>query len=166
MNKRYGLRKMSRQFFSRIWPVISLAALMLLQPSYTQCAEKESKGPTVITSKRFFADKKASFAVFEGSVIAKNEEMTLYSDKMKVYYNKEGDINEIIAEGSVKLLKDGGVITSSFAIYNAPEQKITFTGEPRAVEGGNIVTGSRMIYLIDEERSIVENSKVFLEGSK
>jgi lipopolysaccharide export system protein LptA len=45
----------------------------------------------------------------------------------------------------------------------AAEQKIVFTGNPRAVEGSNVITGTKMIYLIAEDRSIVENSKVFLE---
>ncbi len=41
-----------------------------------------------------------------------------------------------------------------------------FTGEPRAVDGENVVTGSVMTYYIGEDRSFVEKSKVFLKSKK
>jgi lipopolysaccharide export system protein LptA len=145
---------------------LSLALLLIHLPCGLSAAGQRIKGATVITSERLFADNKANFALFEGSVIAKNEEITLYSESMKVYYTEEGDVSRIIAESDVKLVSESGVVTSGHAVYDAAERRITFTGEPKAVDGSNVITGSRMIYLVDEDRSIVEDSKVFLEEEK
>ncbi len=125
----------------------------------------ETKGPVVITSSTLTADNKARTALFEGSVVAKTETMTISSDKMRVYYTEGGRITKIEAGGNVKLIKGKRVITSDEATYFADEEKVVFTGQPKAVEGNNMVTGTKMIYLMKDDRSIVENSKVFMERS-
>ncbi|MFN3481086.1 MAG: LptA/OstA family protein [Thermodesulfovibrionales bacterium] len=122
-----------------------------------------SKGPVVITSTTLTADNKARTALFEGSVIAKSENMTLYSDSMLVYYTETGKITKIEATGHIKLIKGERVITSDSAIYLAGEEKVIFTGEPRAMEGSSIVTGTKMTYFLNDDRSIVENSKVIIK---
>lgn len=121
-----------------------------------------SKGPIVITSMTLTADNKARTALFEGSVVARSENMTLYSDKMLVFYTEAGKITKIEAEGHIKLIKGDRVITSESAIYLSEEEKVIFTGEPRAMEGNSVVTGTKMIYLLKDDRSIVENSKVII----
>lgn len=122
-----------------------------------------SKGPVVITSTTLTADNKARTALFEGSVIARSENMTLYSDKMLVYYTETGKITKIEATGHIKLIKGERVITSDSAVYLAEEDKVIFTGEPRAMEGSSIVTGTKMTYHLKDDRSIVENSKVIIK---
>lgn len=124
------------------------------------------KGPIVITSARLSADANSNTAIFEGSVVAKTDDLTLHSDKMTVFYSPEGDVESIDAEGSIKLVKGSRVLTSKRAIYDAMEATITFTGEPMAVEGPNVITGTKIIYLINEDRSIVHNSKVYIEQGK
>ncbi|MDX9714774.1 MAG: LptA/OstA family protein [Dissulfurispiraceae bacterium] len=125
-----------------------------------------SAEPVVITSSTLSADNKARVAVFEGSVVAKKGEMTMFSDRMTVYYSDEqsgSSITKIDSEGHVKVIKGDRVITSRAALYLAePDERIIFTGEPRASEGQNVVTGTKMTYFIKDDRSIVENSKVFI----
>jgi len=125
------------------------------------------KGPIVITSATLSADNNARTALFEGSVVAKTEEMTLYADKMLVYYAEQtGNVTKIDADGRVKLIKKDLVVTSKAAIYFADEEKIIFTGEPKAVDKGNVVTGTKMIHMLKDDRSFVENSRVLLENKK
>lgn len=142
-------------------------------PLFTESAlaeVKKSKEPTVITSQMLTADNKAHTALFEVNVVAKKGEMTLFADKMLVYYSEEkgtSNIKKIDAEGNVKLIKGERVVTSKFAVYYAePEEHIIFTGEPRASEGENVVTGTKMTNFMADDRSIVENSKVFLAERK
>ena len=67
---------------------------------------EQIKGPILITSQTLLSDDKARTALFEGSVVAKTENMTIYSDKMLVYYAEgTGNVTKIVAEGSVKLVK-------------------------------------------------------------
>jgi lipopolysaccharide export system protein LptA len=142
-----------------------LCGVVSLSGSPSSCQERliESKGPIVITSSTLNADNKAHTALFEGSVTAKTETMTIYADRMLVYSSEGGKITKIEAAGHVKLIKGERVITSEEATYFADEDKVVFSGQPKAVEGTNMVTGTKMIYLMQEDRSLVENSKVFME---
>jgi lipopolysaccharide export system protein LptA len=149
--------------------LLFLPLLLMLLLSAFLCApcegadELTGKGPIVITSDKFSAEGKANIAVFEGNVVAKTGDMTLRSDRMTVKYSGDGRVEEIEAEGQVSLVKGDRVITSGKAVYVGEGRKIIFTGQPRAAEGENVVTGSRMTYMIDEDRSIVEDSKVFIK---
>ncbi|MEW6067082.1 MAG: LptA/OstA family protein [Nitrospirota bacterium] len=128
---------------------------------------KKIKGPIIITSEKLTADNQNYSALFENSVIAKASDITIYADRMRVYYHKDtGAVTKIDAEGRVKLIKNERVITSRKATYYAEEEKVVFTGEPQAVEGENVVNGKKMVYFLIEERFLVEGSKVFLKNEK
>jgi len=151
--------------------VICIMALCLvgshfLSPTLAQEKLTETKGPTTITASSLTADNRARTALFEGSVVAKNDAITIQSDRMLVNYAEEGKVTKIEATGHVKVIKGERIITSDAATYFADEEKVIFTGQPRAMEGGNVVSGTKMIYLVREDRSIVENSKVFIENRK
>lgn len=144
--------------------------LLSAAPSSAEEKKAAAKEPTVITSQTLTTDNKAKTALFEVNVVAKKGEMTMFADKMLVYYTDEkgaNNIKKIEAEGNVKLVKGARVVTSRFATYFAePREHIIFTGEPRASEGENVVTGTKMTYYMNDDNSVVENSKVFLVERK
>ncbi len=154
---------MSKPFF-----IISL--FLMLTCSVVASAEEQKikvKGPITITSATLTADNKSHTALFEGRVIAKTAEMTIYSDKMLVFYNEgTGDVTKIEATGNVRLVKGTRIVTSQNATYYADEDKVVFTGDPRALDGENVVTGSVMTYFIGDDRSYVEKSKVIMKNKK
>lgn len=143
----------------------SLVIFFLLSASVFSAEEgKKIRGPIIITSKTLTADNKAHTALFEDSVAARTIDITLYADRMLVHYDKDtGNVTRIDAEGAVKFIKENRVITSQEATYYADGEKVIFIGEPRAVEGENVVTGRKMTYLMNEDRFLVEGSKVFLK---
>lgn len=148
---------------------ISNLLILLIVSTHVFSEEKTQriKGPLTITSEMLIADNKAHTARFERSVIARTTDMTLYADRMLVFYDTDsGDVKMIEAEGNIKLLKGTRAIISQKAIYYANEEKVTFAGEPRATDGENVVTGSKITYLLNEDRYIVENSKVFIRKQK
>jgi len=143
--------------------------IVLLLSSYGFAAEQEKriKGPVIITSEMLKADNKARTALFERSVVARSTDITIYADKMLVHYEEgSGNVTQIDAEGKVKVTKETRVITSREAVYYAADEKIIFTGDPRAVEGENVVTGKKMTYLMNDDLFLVEDSKVFLKNKK
>jgi len=170
MGNKTEARTQNREYrLKKIFLIVFLSVLCLLSSVFCLFAQEKksaSKEPTVITSELLTADNKAKTALFEKSVVARKGEMTLFADKMLVYYSEEkgsSNIKRIDAEGNVKLIKGERVVTSKFATYfSEPEEKIIFTGEPKATEGENVVTGTKMIYFMKDDRSIVENSKVLL----
>jgi lipopolysaccharide export system protein LptA len=149
--------------------------LLITFPVRIHAAEGGQAEPTVITSNTLITDDSAKTALFEGSVIATKGNITIYADKMLVHYfeqkggkrkDTEGNvrIRQIDMEGNVRIIKGERVITSSSAVYFAdPEERLVFTGDPRATDGESLVTGSRMTYFTKSDRSVVENSKVFMK---
>jgi len=153
-----------RHFVSNLCHCGGVLLLVFLLSS-TGFAEEAKKiqGPVVITSQKLAADNKTHSAVFEHSVVARTPDMTIWADLMNVTYDSvTGNVTRIDAQGNVRVMKEKRVITAREATYFSGEEKVVFTGEPRAAEGENVITGKTMTYLMKEDRFIVEGSKVFI----
>lgn len=148
---------------SNVLIIIFLTLIHISAISVTAAEEK----PIVITSQTLIADNKNNIAIFEGSVVAKSEDIIIYSDKMEVSYNNyQGNITKIRAYGNVRAHKNERVIFSKEATYLGQEEKIVFTGQPKAVEEENVITGTEIIYFFKEDRTIVKDSHIVLKKSK
>ena len=146
---------------------VNIFFLILAALAIAEEPSKKIKGPITVTSETLTADNKQHTALFEKSVIAKTADMTIHADWMLVYYREEGgDVTKIEAKGDVKVYRDAKVITSKEATYFADEEKVVFTGSPRAIDGQNVVSGTKIIYFTKDDRSIVENSKVILKNKQ
>jgi lipopolysaccharide export system protein LptA len=146
---------------------ILISLILFFSFSSATAAEKAEKTPIVITSQTLTAESNNKTAVFEGSVVATKEDLTIYSDKMTVFYdNSESKIRKIYAVGNVKAHKNERVIFSDEATYMENEKKIIFTGNPRAVEGENVVSGTQITLYLEDERAYVEGSRVILQDQK
>jgi len=117
-----------------------------------------------ITSRTMEADNRAHRAVFSGDVVADMEGTRIQSEQMEVFYNGEsGQVERILCSGEVKVIKDARVILADEATYSGEEEKITFHGSPRIMEGENLVTGSTIVYYPKADRLIVEDSRVYMQ---
>ena len=120
------------------------------------------KEPVEITSKRLTA--RNGKAVFEGNVVVKQGDARLSADWMEVEYSGKGAIENIHARGNVLLKQDGREISSSEALYYRDRGTVVFTGNPVARAKTSTISGSRMVYFIEDGRSVVENSKVIIRN--
>ncbi len=144
--------------------IFSFLMLFLSLPLFAIDNQNTQK-PIIITSETLTINKKENQAFFKGSVVAKKDNVTIFSDNMLVNYDETGTkIKTIEASGNVKVLKDTRTILADRAVYIAEEDSITFTGEPVAMDGKNMIKGDKIIYYISEDRSVVSNSKVFLKN--
>jgi lipopolysaccharide export system protein LptA len=126
-----------------------------------------TNSPIVITSQQLIADNKNNTAIFEGMVVARTEDILIYSDRMEVSYdNSLGKISEIRASGDVRVQKDNRSIFSEEAVYIGKDEKIIFNGEPRAVDGENVITGTQIIFYLKDDRTIVKGSRVVLKNKQ
>jgi len=147
--------------------IISIFFLFLPIQSSAENQKANIKGPITITSETLTADNKAHTALFEKNVVAKTTNLTIQADKMLVFYKEDGgDVTKIESTGNVKVLKEDRIITSKAATYYADEEKVVFTGEPRAMDGDNVVSGTKIVYFMTNDRFFVENSKVILKSKK
>ncbi|HDZ62592.1 MAG TPA: lipopolysaccharide transport periplasmic protein LptA [Nitrospirae bacterium] len=123
--------------------------------------------PIVITSQTLTVDSKNNTAVFEGGVVAKTGDIVIYSDKMEVSYSDvQGKITSIHASGKVRVHKEERAIFSEEAHYSGVEEKITFTGAPKVVDGENMISGSEIIYFIEDDRTVVRESRVIIKQTE
>jgi len=121
--------------------------------------------PIVIRSRTMEADNPNGKAVFEGDVVAETEGGILHSDRMVVFYAEgSGRLARIESSGSVRLVREGRVIRADRAVYLEERREIEFTGNPKILEGENLVLGSRILYYPDADRLVVEDSRVYMEG--
>ncbi len=142
--------------------VLTLAGVLFAEPE-----KPKVKGPITVTSEPLLADNKANTALFEKNVIAKTPDMSMHADRMLIFYRENGgEVTKIEASGNVRLFRENRAITANNATYYADEDKVVFTGDPRAIDGDNVVTGTKMTYFIKEDRSQIEHSKVFLKNRK
>ena len=156
---------MSRPFFIvnfvLIILILHIAAFAIDLPG------NAGKKAVIITSQSLTADNKNHTAIFEGSVVAKTGGITMYSDEMTVFYdNSESKIKKIHAIGNVRVLKNERALFSEEATYFEDEGKIIFTGNPKAVEGENVITGTQIIFYLKDDRAVVEGSRVILQNKQ
>ncbi len=154
---------MSRPFF-----IVNIILLILATPVtgfVADIIDEPAKEPVIITSQTLIADNKNNTATFAGSVIAKTGELTMYSDKMTVSYDDSAKtISKIHAIGNVKVNKGASALFSDEAVYFNAEEKIIFTGNPKVVQEGNVITGREIIFYLKDDRAVVEDSRVILQN--
>ena len=129
--------------------------------SFAQSAPEPRKGstnlPITIKSNDLTADNKGKKAVFTGKVVAKQGDVTIFCDKMTVYYGiTQGDVDKIEAEGNVRIVQENRTGSAARAVYESREGRITLTGDnPKVMQGTDTVSGKIITYFLDDDRSTV-----------
>lgn len=119
--------------------------------------QTSKKEPIFITSDRMEMDRKKNTITYNGRVVAVQADMTMRSEVLTAHYNPDmKQLREVIAEGKVHVTQGERVATGSKAVFNGKDQTITLTGDPVVREGNNQVSGSRIIFFIEQDRAIVE----------
>lgn len=115
-----------------------------------------SQQPITVRSSHLTADNRSKIAIFSGKVVAKQGNVTIFSDKLTVYYGDTQDkVEKIEADGNVRIVQENRVGYGNHAVYENDAGRITLTGKPRVMQDNNTVTGKVITYLIDDERSTV-----------
>jgi lipopolysaccharide export system protein LptA len=121
-----------------------LVVFFLLIPVCVFSKEEGKKDPIVVTSKMLTIDNENNTAVFEHSVVAEAPELTLYADKMYIFYNQDTrTITRIDALGGVKVIEKDRVITADKATYYARDERVIFKGDLKVVEEKRIISGEK-----------------------
>jgi lipopolysaccharide export system protein LptA len=119
-----------------------------------------SRAPIDITSDNVEANQKQNKVTFNGNVIAKQEDTTLYANTLIIFYDQNTKkLKEIMAIGNVKIVQSDRRATGQKVTFHQDENKVILDGEAVVREGENVIRGERVIFYVDEERSIVEGGK-------
>jgi lipopolysaccharide export system protein LptA len=166
-------------FIRRRFPIA--ATLLILGVSLfflgsAEAADAESAPadqPISITADMMEADDAKKMILFTGNVVTKQEDILLTCDEMRVYYRPvdpdaggddqnqlggETEIDYIEASGNVKITRGDQVAEAQNALYEAQKKPrtIILTGEPRVWRDKDYLTGKRIVYYLDQNRSVVE----------
>lgn len=111
--------------------------------------------------------------LFTGNVDARQADVRIQSDKMTVFYTtaekgKKQEVKRIRCEGNVEITKGEWLGTGKTMNYLAKDRKIILSGNAKAWQDTNLVTGNTIIYYLDEGRSEVigPSATVDSEGNK
>ncbi len=119
-----------------------------------------SRAPIDITSDTVEADGKKNTATFKGNVVAKQEDVTLYANTLLIIYDPDTKkLKEIMATGNVKVVQMDRRATGQKMTFDQDKNKIVLDGNAVVREGTNVIRGERIIFYVDEERSVVEPAK-------
>ncbi len=119
-----------------------------------------ARTPIEITSETVEGEQKQNRVTFKGNVMAKQEETTLHANMLAIYYDPDTKgIKTVVATGNVKIVQLERRATSQKATFHQDENKVVLDGEAVIREGENVIRGERVIYYVDEERSVVEGGK-------
>lgn len=140
--------------------LICLAASPALAASGVNTAHKErSSQPITIKSNEMSADNKGKTAIFTGKVVAKQGDLTIYSDRLIVNYGDiKGDVDKIEAKGNVRIVQENRIGLANNAVYESRTGRITLTGNPKVMQGADNITGATITYFIDEDKSLVSGN--------
>jgi len=120
----------------------------------------DEKKPVDIVSDSMEGYEQGKQVIFKGNVIAKQEDLIIYSDVLEAYMDEQtNEIEKAYAKGNVRIVKQERVATSKEALFDNSKREITLTGNVVVVSGQDKLTGDTVIYYVNEDRVLVQGQK-------
>lgn len=169
---------------------LALAALTALPAAAAPQAPPPAAGgdlPIHITSDSMTYDTDKNIVIFRGNVEVERENFRLWSAVLTLHLKKKaaqpkdkaqaepaletGDLDRIVAEKNVRFTYNTQSGTARKATYTADTALLVLEGDPVVHDGENSITGERIRYYMNENRSEVDGGPqkrvqaVFSSGS-
>jgi len=172
-----------------VWGGVVLAA----PPADRSPASHANK--IVITSQSLVFKNQENKAVFDGKVLMTKVGFIMHADHMVVHFEGTPDnsvasqkpteksapqarspgpelptfgsraVSVIEATGNVVMEQGAKTAKSKKAVYSQRDEKLVLTGDPEVWEVGYHITGVRMTMFLNEDRSVVEGSRVIINDA-
>jgi lipopolysaccharide export system protein LptA len=153
---------LKRQAFKKKINKICFLAIIFL--SSAVFAAKDA--PIHIEADRMVSQEQENSVVFIGNVDARQDDIIIRTDEMTVFYvpTESGEkimkgsssVDKLICKGNVEISRANWLGTGNRMDYYASERKVILTGDAKAWKDQNMVSGKKIIYYLDEGRSVVE----------
>lgn len=138
----------------------------------------EEKAPINIEADHMTSTEKTNSVLFTGAVDAKQGDVRIRSDEMTVHYTEAGNtkkaegtgskkVEKLVCVGKVEVTRGDWLGTGDQMVYLAQSREIILTGNAKAWQDQNMVSGSKIVYYLDEGRSeVVGGPTTATGGSK
>jgi len=117
-----------------------------------------SNAPVNFDAGRIEVQDRADRVVLSGSVRVEQAGLVLDAARMTVAYRSTGgiEVDRIDASGGVKIRKGGDTASGNVAIYDLNRRLITLVGNVTLTNGGNRLSGGRVIIDLASGRSTID----------
>jgi len=140
--------------------VAALAGGAGAQERRGESARELGSRPIDVSADRLNADSVRNTVTFEGNVVARQADVTLYADRIQADYSREaGAIDRIEAIGNVRFVQEGREARSPRATFYNLDQRIVLSGGATLRQGENTVKGETVTIFLRENRSVVTGGK-------
>ncbi|HCF60430.1 MAG TPA: hypothetical protein DFS52_20825 [Myxococcales bacterium] len=146
------------------------------KPSRIQREPKKASGPlrpVNITSKSFEVSPGSQTAVWSGEVVVEREGVRVTCDRLTAQLDDSKQVRAVTCQGNAHMIQRPTTpdrpereAWGEVAVFDNERAVLTVTGSPRAREGESTMKGTKVIFLVEEDRVLVENVEMILETSK
>lgn len=148
------------RIFAALCLVAVLAGGAAAQDRAGESPQELGSRPIDVTADSLSADSVRNTVTFEGNVVARQADVTLYADRIQADYSREaGAIDRIEAVGNVRFVQEGREARSPRATFHNLEQRIVLSGGATLLQGENTVQGETLTIFLRENRSVVTGGK-------
>lgn len=153
-----GLVALSVQPGAPAVPGVSGQAKEEVKKKSDSAFEFNKKDPIYITSDWLEVDQVKNTITYKGRVVTVQAEMTMRSEILTAYYT-EGmkQILQLVAEGKVNATQGSRIATGDRAVFDDKAKTVTLTGNPMMRQGNSQVTGTKIVYFIEQDRAVTES---------
>ena len=117
--------------------------------------------PIDITSDTVETFSKENLIAFKGNVIARQKDVVIYADSLEAVLSQDGKgIDRVIAGGNVKIQQGLRVASCQKAVFYNLERKVVLTGDPKVLDGENMVSGEEILFDVERNRVEVKGGSV------
>ncbi|MCR5878331.1 LptA/OstA family protein [Phenylobacterium sp. J367] len=136
-------------------PIVATAVALVAGSAAAQLA-KNSDAPVDITADELEVTNNACTAIWKGNAEALQETSRLRAQVLKIF-NKPaaggggqtggcGELDRLEAEGQVYYMTPDQRVRANQGIYTAANSTLTMTGDVVAVQGQNVIRGTKMVF--------------------
>ena len=137
---------------SSVWCLFSVSDVSAAAPVH----KDRSSLPITVKSNDMTADNKGKTAIFSGKVVAKQGDITIFSNKLVINYSdNKNELEKVEAFGNVRIVQLNRTGFADQAVYDSRNGLIVLTGTPRVVQGGDSISGKVITYYVGDEKSDV-----------
>lgn len=142
---------------------VTVLALLALSPALSQTSAlkgHDGNAPVDFAADRIEVQDRADRAIFSGSVVARQAELTLRAARITVLYAQTGgiEIKRIDASGGVTLTSPSESAKGQFAIYDLDSRLVTLIGGVTLIRGDSEVHGGRLVLDLESGRAVMDGA--------
>jgi lipopolysaccharide export system protein LptA len=119
-------------------------------------------GPINIKSDTMSFDYKKNAVLFSGHVHAVQTANELYSNTLHVQMNKDSQIQEMIADGNVRMSQGQRWATGDHAVLDETVHTLVLTGSPVVHDGKDQIAGTKITVFLQTNKSEVTEPKAVI----